>query len=378
MTPELSDVPEHIGAITPDWLSRALDLPIRSVRSEMLGEGQGFLGDIVRLHLETDAEDAPRSVVAKLPKLANRSVGEMMGVYEREHLFFRDLAQRVPVRVPRIHFSHYDPDRGAEKQKQILRFCDRMPRFMTTALAALGKAAAGAKQRRYLLIMEDLRELTPGDQLAGGSIEQCASVLEQFAATHRAFWGAADLDDKFWLLPFDIDARMREGMFRKSAPALHAVAPDGMRPYIEKLSRFGADLSKRLTAEAPTTLAHCDLRLDNMCFDGDACTFLDWQLVRSGPAAYDVAYFLGGALSPETTAAEEQHILRRYHDALGVADYPFEQLHRDYQRGLLVSLAALAPSADFAIDEGRGESMMQRWRERLLARLAHVDLERIL
>lgn len=376
-SPEPGHIPEHPEALTAEWLSQALGLPVTKVRREILGEGQGFLGDIVRLHLESDAADAPASVVAKLPKKANRTVGEMMGVYERETLFFRDLAAAVPARVPAIHFSHYDPDRGSEKQKPILAAFDRLPGFMTPMIGALAMRIAGAKKRRYLLIMEDLEGFEPGDQLAGTSPERCAQVLEQFAATHRAFWESEALDESFWLLPLDIDARMRHAMFRRFLPAFRDIAPAGMEPYLAKLDASGAELTKRLAAEAPRTLIHCDLRLDNVCFDGGRCAFLDWQLVRSGPAAYDVAYFIGGALPAETSADDELRLLRRYHEALDVADYPFERFHRDYRRGLLLSLTSLAPTPDLAIDAGRGQEMMQRWRERLGARLANVDLDEL-
>lgn len=378
MPAETGQIPEHPEEITPEWLSDALGVPIRSVRQKILGEGQGFLGDIVRLHLDSDDEDLPASVVAKLPKLANRPVGELMGVYEREALFFRDFASHVPARIPEIYFSHHDPDAGSERQKQILATCDGLPRFTHRAMMAIGQYAAGRKHRRYLLLMEDLGDFEPGDQLAGASVERCAQILEQFASTHRAFWGSEVLDESFWLIPLGVDAHMRAGIFKRSAPALRDVAPEGMEPYIDKLLELGGNLVKRLEADAPRTLVHCDLRLDNMCFDGDLCAFLDWQLVRSGPAAYDVAYFIGGALSPETPAADELRLLRHYHEALGVADYPFDSFHRDYQRALLASLPALAPTEGFNIDEGRGQEMMQRWRERLLARLENVDLDRLI
>ncbi len=375
---EAAEIPEVPEALTAEWLSGALGFPIRSVRRQILGEGQGFLGDIVRLHIDSDAEGAPASVVAKMPKLANRDMGELMGVYERESHFFRELAPDVPVRLPHVYFSHCDEDAGSQSQKGILAFCDRMPSFMHPWLMAIGKRAATGKNRRYLLIMEDLAGFEAGDQLEGASLDACARVLEQFAATHRAFWGSPRLDESFWLMPLDLDARMRAGLYRKSVPALREIAPPELLPWVDTLRDLGGALVRRLAAEAPRTLIHCDLRLDNVCFDGDRCAFLDWQLVRSGPAAYDVGYFLGGALPPDTSAADEQGLLRAYHDALGVADYGFERFERDYQRGLLASLTVLAPSADFEIDEGRGEAMMQRWRERLVARLAHVDVDRLL
>ena len=255
----------------------------------MLGQGQGFLGDIVRLRLESRDSDCPATVVAKIPKKANRTMGEMLGVYEREVMFFQEYSASMPVRIPHIYFSHYDPDAGSAKQKQILRFFDRLPRWLTPAVGALGKKIATAKERRYLIIMEDLSQFQPGDQFEGADPEACARVLEQFAAAHRSFWEAPGLNDSFWLLPMDIDARLREGMFRQTRDIFLAQASDRLRPYVEWLGENSAALTRRLTQEAPTTLIHCDLRLDNVCFDGSNCAFLDWQLTRSGPAAYDVA-----------------------------------------------------------------------------------------
>ena len=72
MQPEDVFIPEVPEAITAEWLSEALGLPVDSVKRQILGEGQGFLGDIVRLHIESGAPEAPESVIVKIPKLANR------------------------------------------------------------------------------------------------------------------------------------------------------------------------------------------------------------------------------------------------------------------------------------------------------------------
>ena len=153
---------------------------------------------------------------------------------------------------------------------------------------------------------------------------------------------------------------------------------DALAPYVRWLGEHHAQLTRQFYAEAPTTLIHCDLRLDNVCFDGERCAYLDWQLTRSGPAAYDVAYFLSSALDPSADAATEDAILRRYFDALDPPDYPFETFVRDYQRGLLLTLTALMPTPDIAIDAGRGQEMMARWRARLAARLARVDVNTLI
>lgn len=371
-------LPETPEELTAEWLSGALGWPVRAVERQVLGKGQGFLGDIVRLRLTSDSADTPASVIAKLPKMANRATGEMLGVYEREILFFQDLAPRVPARTPRIYFSHFDRDAGSEKQKQILGFLDRLPELVFPWIASLGAKVAAGKNRKYLLIMEDLGELELGDQLAGASTEQCARVLAHIAGTHRSFWNDAQLQDKFWLLPMDLDARMRHRMFKATLPAYRAAATAELRPYLDWLELHAARLMTAFTREAPPTLVHGDLRLDNVCLDAERCAYLDWQLTRVGPAAYDVAYFLGGALAPETTVAAESALVREYHRELGVADYAFERFWRDYERALVLTLIALSPTEDVQIDQGRGQEMMRRWLERLSARLRHVQIDTLL
>ncbi len=368
---QIPELPEELNA---EWLTGALGQNIVRVQQEILGQGQGFLGDIIRLRLEGNDSTLPDTLIAKLPKKANRVMGEMLGVYEREVLFFQALADRVPVRTPVIYYSHYDPDAGSAKQKEILGALDGLPGFFTPLISWLGNRIAGAKGRRYLILMEDLAEFSPGDQFAGADPEACARVLEQFAPAHRAFWGAPELDEQFWLLPMDIDSRMRQGMYRRVLPQYLAEVDESLAPFVAWLGEHHAALTNRLTAEAPRTLIHCDLRLDNVCFDGERCAYLDWQLTRAGPAAYDVAYFLSSALAAEADEATEDEILRRYFSALDVPDYPWASFLRDYQRGLVLTLSSLMPTPDIAIDAGRGQQMMARWRERLAARLARVDV----
>ncbi len=373
-----ADVPETPEALTTEWLGQALGWKVNGAERELLGQGQGFLGDIVRLRLDGADPATPASVIAKLPKKANRPMGEMLGVYEREVLFFQAYGADFPVRIPRIYFSHYDPDAGSARQKEILRAVDRLPRLLSPMVGYLGMRVAAAKKRRYLVVMEDLEAYRPGDQLAGADTEACARVLEQFAPAHRRFWAHPALDEQFWLLPMDIDARMREGILQRNVPAFLDEVGPGLRPYVAWLGDHYAQLARVLTREVPATLMHNDLRLDNVCFNGTDCAYLDWQLVRAGPAAYDVAYFLGSALHEAADAAAVEHILRRYHTALNVTGYEFEHLRRDYQRGLVLALAAVAPSADVTIDPGRGQAMMSRWRDRLARRLAGVELKELI
>ena len=65
----------------------------------MLGDGEGFVGEIIKvdLGLSQPNEDCPKSLVAKMPKLTNRAIGELLGAYERENMFYMTYADGFPV-----------------------------------------------------------------------------------------------------------------------------------------------------------------------------------------------------------------------------------------------------------------------------------------
>ncbi|MFF3333697.1 class V lanthionine synthetase subunit LxmK [Streptomyces sp. NPDC002888] len=50
---------------------------------------------------------------------------------------------------------------------------------------------------------------------------------------------------------------------------------------------------RRLEAAAPTTAAHCDLRLDQFLWDGDTLWLSDWEEFRRADPARDVGDFMG-------------------------------------------------------------------------------------
>ena len=366
-------LPETPEELTAQWLSHALGGEITEVVQTPLGDGQGFMGDILRLDLRSTEANLPASIVAKMPKKANRVMGELLGVYEREIMFFRAFGERVPIRVPQLYFSEFDSDKGSENQGEILRSLDRLPGFLSKAITVLGRAIAGAKKRRYLLLIEYFGNMRPGDQLAGLAVDECAQVLRAIAPMHQQFWGGHELRDHFWLLDMDVDARIRQGMFLQHVSRYAQLMGSRVADQLAWMEHHGETLMRAFNADAPATLLHCDLRLDNVIFDDESCAFIDFQLVRRGPAAYDVAYFLSSALREEATADQELALLREYHQRLDVSDYPFETFHRDYQRAMLIVLAGLAGAGDVDLANERGATMMAAWMRRLAARAATID-----
>jgi hypothetical protein len=392
-------IPEHLDDLTPDWLTSALcergvlsDAAVVSVEREILGDGEGFLGVIARLSLAYDRVEpgAPAAIGAKLPLAANRAMGEMMGAYERENLFYEELGEEIPLRTPRLYYSALDRDRGSEKQAEILAFFDRLPVSWSRRSMGFGRWVAGRKQRRYVLLMEDLRDVRSGDQVRGGTPDDCRRLLEAVAPAHAKFWGGGRLEGRFWLLPQGIDVRMRFGMYRdhreRFTARFRADIDTELEGVLSWLDVHGLDLSRRLFETAPCTLVHSDLRLDNVFFDdragaADSVIVFDWQLVRRGPAAYDIAYFLAGALDPETPDEVEAGLLADYHRALiagGVTDYDLAAFDADYRRALLVCLLTLSTTDDVDMGDDRGVELIETWIRRLFGRVRGTDLGALL
>lgn len=388
---ELS-IPERLDDLTPEWLTAALQesgelAPTASVTSaeqEILGEGAGFLGDIVRLRLGYEGGEGPATVIAKMPKLANRAMGELLGAYERESCFYDEMAADLPLTTPRIYYGAFDRDVASERQEMALKLADRTPRFLTGRMTQLGLWVSGRKKRRYILLLEDIGDAEPGDQLRGVSPERCAQVLAAIARMHAAYWESEALENRFWLVPLSIDARIRNRLFMDSEPIFRERFPhlidEGVERAFAWAAAHGEEGARHLDRGAPTTLAHCDLRLDNVAFrDGEPLVF-DWQLVRRGPAAYDVGYFLSGAC-PDLTREDEGDLLRGYHAALeelGVRDYSYGRLERDYHLGILTAMQTLTATDMMDMGEGRGAQLMEAWYERLTARVRGIDFDRLL
>ena len=377
MAQHKGDLPETPEELTADWLSKVLNKPIDSVTQTVLGEGIGFMGDVLLLQTQTP-EGGGEKIVAKLPKKANRVMGELLGVYEREIMFFQEFGDRVPLRIPKVYYSEFDRDKGSEKQGEILAQVDRLPLFMSKAISYLGNVIAASKKRRYMLLIEYLQDMEPGDQLVGIGVDRCKQVLCEVAALHAQYWNSADVQRHFWLLDLDLDAKLRHGLFTQHVDSFARTGPAGLHAALKWLRPNGVALTRQFVARAPKTLLHCDLRLDNVMFDGERCAFIDWQLVRTGPAAFDVAYFISSALHVNASSQDVLSILTSYHDTLGISDYPFDQFYLDYQRGLMMVVSNLSSVEEVQLGDGRGQTMMNGWFERLAARVQDVNLETLL
>jgi hypothetical protein len=116
-----SATPQNVGEISAAWIDdvlrssgvissqRVVDVALRPI-----GESKGFLSSIAVVDLTYDdtAARGPAAVVVKLEPAAGlfRDTERNNRAFERESLFYRDVAACVDVRVPQVYYTHAGPD----------------------------------------------------------------------------------------------------------------------------------------------------------------------------------------------------------------------------------------------------------------------------
>jgi hypothetical protein len=396
-----STIPTRIDELTADWLTESLRSSgvleaarVTQVKAEALGEGEGFMGEIFRLHLVLDPPepDAPATLIAKIPTNipGNRAVGELVGAYEREILFYREYADALPLRTPRVYFADMEAGTSSERDAQGAAIIDKWPIWLIQKLMIFVTWLARRRTRRYVLLIEDFGSAGAGNQVAGCSSQVAQDVLESIAKVHAQYWGEPKLADAHWLRRSDLNPRTMHALFLKHGPSFarnfRERAPVGMDAGIAWLDVNAVELLRALYTSSSDTLLHCDLRLDNVILPmGDRAdepiVFFDWQLAGRGPGAYDVAYFLSGSLAADTPKGADLDLVRSYHAALvanGVSDYALDDCVRDYHRGLLAVLHRISSTDTMDVGSDRGHDLFAIWLERTLARLEGVDFDALI
>src|SRR5262249_15135493 len=109
--------------ITPEYLTTVLrhsgtikDSAVTSVHVNVVAAGRGFAGQAAQLTIayEHAEPDAPSTMFVKLssaiPEVRERL--RLLGLYETEIGFYRDLRHDCPVRAPRFYAARYEPSTG--------------------------------------------------------------------------------------------------------------------------------------------------------------------------------------------------------------------------------------------------------------------------
>ncbi len=275
--------------LTEEVLSESLGKEVDSFSYTRIGSDRGMLGVVLLLDISySDGSTDKTNLVCKFPALREGSMenNRRGNNNERELRFYDELAPITPIRTPEFHSGSYDPN-----------------------------------TEHFMLIQEAIDVDENVDQIQGISVEQAMLVIDEAASLHATWWENPDLNNLSWLPGPEQ---------RKNS--LSIIADAGWEPLCEMLEgelteqeiSFGTEITQKvgemldLLSNHPKTLIHSDLRADNLLFDreGNKVFIVDWQGTSTGPAGWDLAYFMSQSLSVETRRKNEAMLLDRYMESL--------------------------------------------------------------
>ena len=339
--------------MSAEWLSRVLGSQVANISVETVGVGSGFAGSIYRLHLTPHAtdevSDLPETVIWKTVSThqSTHKLLTQLGVYQSEVDFYSRLGGSSPI-APRTYYTDFDDETGS-----------------------------------VCLLLEDLSWMVPGDQIEGCTPEQARKVVSALGSLHTEFWEGRRGGNPLGVRRFDsrssTSVRMHAASWRRVRESTMTI-PAGLSHIADVIEPYIAAIRDRL-GTSPTTLLHGDVRADNAFFDSYDVRLIDWQAVREGRGAYDLAYFLSTSISEETMRDHQGELLELYVDTIaanGVTSYGMSDCLEDFRWALLdvvTFVGMIGAALDFGT--GRGLQLANLVMSRLWASLEYnraVDL----
>jgi hypothetical protein len=290
-------LPRNPDDVTPEWLTAALrsrghDVTVQSFRRSAVGEGIGMMSGLERLDVDYATGSGPPVIVLKMPASndANRAVAEAFHLYEREVLFYRDVAPRSAARTPEVYYADLD---GSD----------------------------------FVLLLEDLSDYRLGDQVQGAPSRTPGWGWSGSASTTpRSGTTSATPASPSCPTSGRRTARTRSSRVRlRLGPHGRGVRRHPARPHpvAEGALPAAAPRLFEWMASAPLTVVHGDFRMDNLFFgnggDQEPLIALDWQGCLRGRAAQDIGYFMSGSIPIELPRARAQLIGLWHHTLVRTA-----------------------------------------------------------
>ncbi len=317
------EIPASSGAVTADWMERALhaggmsEVPaLQGVLVDRIGGGVGLVGEILRCRLvcRGNAGAIPETVIVKLPSQDSKSrrMSRLQSLYKREYAFYRHVAPHAPVRSPRLLYGDYE-----------------------------------RRGDRFVLVLEDLGHMQAVDQIRGATPTQARAAVRAVARLHGHFWDRVEKPLLSALHDISRPATrlgIQAGYLAFLVPALKNLGglfSDELRRLAEA---FGPRIWDHLVESTRTsrTFVHGDFRVDNLFFGaGDDVAMVDWQVSGVGSGLYDVAYFLVTGLDIEVRRGIEREALAEYAQVvrgMGVGEFTFDECWLLYRQNVLTLL----------------------------------------
>ena len=335
--------------ITLEWLNQALKTggrlktSVTDLKVNTIGEGVGLMGELARLELKyAGDEDLPDTMIAKCAaQNENIQVAQVLDFYNREVNFYNKINQACGLKVPDSYYGAVDQD-----------------------------------TYQCVILMEDLGDVSPNDQIIGASESEAISAIDEIAGMHAKFWGKVSSPEYSWLYQL---------MGQASSETLRdLVYGPAVEPCIENFASFFNEETRSLVREVgkrfpefwstrispAITFVHGDYRQDNFLYmeEGSAATVMDWQISAAGKGIFDFSYFVCQSLPSARRYELEKALLERYITGLkagGVTDYDFDTAFADYRLmvlGCLVYPITVCGTLDLSNERGKAlaETMLER------------------
>ena len=329
---DVSPFPTAPDQMTAGWLESKTGFDLEYIEVLQIGEGSGFAGSVYRILLShrNPSSDIPKSLIWKTTSghRPTHFLLRRLGAYKAEAGFYSEMAGVVGM-APETYFASHDPASGS-----------------------------------ICIVVEDLSGLRPGDQIAGCSEKEASAVVVELARFHATFWGQPAESMGDWAPSFDSGGRFFQRLHSRAWSRLSKEGGGVPRKLSEtamEMTEYVPKIKRRL-GSAPTTLVHGDVRLDNIFFDsgsdGHRIKLIDWQAVRTGRGAYDLAYFLAGSLTADNRRHCQDMLIETYCEELaaqGVSGYLLAECREDFRWALLdmvTFLGIISSTLDF--ESGRG------------------------
>ena len=309
--------PLHPEEITPGWITYALregglieDSTVKDIEKETIGGGKGFLSSVVKVDLKYENKEsgAPGSVVVKIEPENElyRNFTEKIHAFEREILFYKNIAKHINLRLPEVFYT-----------------VDKPP--------------------AYCLVMEDLSAYTPGNQVIGMHHNRVIDTVKIIARIQAEYWNNQKLDDLDWM-PFTNSIIVNDELWESFIDNYSQFLSDSQIAIGKKIVK-SAEWLRREKAGRPRTIVHCDLREDNLMFGGkelnNEILIIDWQATIRNIGAFDVARLVGGSELILERQGHEFEVLQHWYKELldnGVKGYSWDDAVYDFKLGALFCL----------------------------------------
>ena len=242
--------PPTPAALDAAWLEEVLregqalpEARVRRLATQIIGVGYGLDGTSARVSL--DGEGVPATLVAKWCSAENA---------RWEERFYREVAPRLDI-----------------------------------PLATLLGARIDAEAARGVLLLSDVSPARQGDTVVGATEAESDALTDVMARLHAPFWGGSGLPDLAPVPRWAGDGPRQAARVAEVLPRFLAEWRGRLPPAALVLA---SELPERVIAavgalgQAPVTLVHADLHLDNVLFLGDGTpVVLDWPSACLGASA---------------------------------------------------------------------------------------------